>query len=199
MSTGTPPWSTAITARVLGVSTASIVAGGDVAGQRVDVGEDGVGAHVHDDVRGGDEGEGRDDDVVTRADARDDERELERRRAARHGDGVRGVGRGGEHVARTRRPCGPCATQPDRRTAAAASTSSSPSQGCMTLMRGSVAVADAESSVITVLRRSPIGVVAELALRPSRTARWSPQATGRPVTHLFARSAGRQRNRTSTQ
>ena len=110
-----------------------------VAGDRVDVGEDGVRADVADGVRRRDERERRDDDVVTRTDPRDDEREMQRGGAARRRDGERAPASPSANSCSKRATRGPCATQPLAITSATASASSWPSQGTITLMRSLIA------------------------------------------------------------
>ena len=109
--------------------------GGQVAGLEVDVGEHRPGADVLGGVGGGDERERRDDDVVTGAARRRRPApgaapwcSWTRRRRARPA----GVVAKASSKAAT---LGPWATQPERMTSATASTSSSPSQGSITLIR----------------------------------------------------------------
>ena len=94
----------------------------------------GVRPHVADRVRGGDERQRRDHDLVPGADPGGDERQVQRGRARGHGDRVPGADRARRTRPRTRATRGPCATQPEATAAAAACASSSPSHGRITGM-----------------------------------------------------------------
>ena len=64
--------------------------GGEVLCVGFDIGKDGSGAHIADDTRGRDERKGRDDHLVTRADAVDQQGQVESRCARRHGNAILG-------------------------------------------------------------------------------------------------------------
>ena len=106
MSHGQPARCTAMTARVRGVSTARTVSARQVAGDRVDVGEDRARAAQHDAARGRHERARGHDDVVAGADAERVQRELERDAAVGERDRVLRA----DVVARTRlrRTCTRC-------------------------------------------------------------------------------------------
>ena len=158
-STGTPPWSTAMTTRVVAASGPPRRSGGSGCRWSASTSANtGPGTDVHRRVGGGDERERRHHDVVARADSGDDQREVQRRRAARHRDRVLAPAWRAANAASNSATRGPCATQPDSITSATAATSSVPSHGCITLMR--------------VMTQAPIG-------RPR--SRRAAAATTRPV------------------
>ena len=137
MSAGRPHWWTRMTARVAGVRAAFDGLGGQVLRLGVDVGEHRRGAHVADDVGGGDEGQRRHDDLV----AGTDTEKHEGRRGVRRCRLERATPVGRSAV-RSDTACsnaatrGPCATHPEATASAAAAASSSPSQGRITGMTG---------------------------------------------------------------
>ena len=88
-SQGMPIWCTHRIARVRGVIAASISAGIDVEGRRLDVDKHRRRAAVADDVGGGDEGVADRDHLVARPDAEGQQRQMQRRRAVRNGAGMR--------------------------------------------------------------------------------------------------------------
>jgi hypothetical protein len=70
--------------------------GGEVQGVGVDVHEDGRCTDVADGVGGGDEGEGRNDDLVVCTDIQSEQRQVQASGAGADSDGVRHGGEGGE-------------------------------------------------------------------------------------------------------
>ena len=95
----------------------------------IDVGEDRRGAGVHDHVGGGAERQRRGDDLVPRADARRQQRQVQRRGARVDRHRVRRAGVGGELRARTRRRAGRWSASPTRASPPTSAISSAPTSG----------------------------------------------------------------------
>ena len=105
--------------------------GRHVARREVDVGEDRGGARVHHRIGGGDERQRRNDDLVTRPDSGEHERQVQPGRATRNSNALGGARRSRRTRTRTPPRGGPWATHPLRSTSVTALTSASPSTGRM--------------------------------------------------------------------